>query len=233
MTRAVAALAASPAAAILEFPLPVAHLPNQITPGPDGALWFTEADRIGRVTTGGVVSELVIGMVNNPQGIVTGPDGALWLTESAAIGRLTLAGALTHFPTAGAPQQIVVGPDGALWFTESSNKIGRLTTAGGLTEFPVVRKNSMQEGSAAVPGGRLMIKKNTPCSPARVSYAPTSAVCLVFEPSKKPSAAKGDFRPSSDAASSFGNRSLRNSFALHQLARIFATETPRTSLSNG
>jgi len=43
-------------------------------------------DRIGRITTGGVITELAVGAVSNPQGIVTGPDGALWFTESAGTG---------------------------------------------------------------------------------------------------------------------------------------------------
>ena len=77
---------ALPAEAILEFPLSGNRLPNQIAAGPDGALWFTEVDRIGRITTGGVITELAVGAVSNPQGIVTGPDGALWFTESAGTG---------------------------------------------------------------------------------------------------------------------------------------------------
>ena len=74
-------LAASPALAILEFPLSGGRLPNQIAAGPDGALWFTEVDRIGRISTGGVVTEFAIGAVSIPEGIVAGPDGALWFTE--------------------------------------------------------------------------------------------------------------------------------------------------------
>jgi streptogramin lyase len=46
-----------------EFSLSTAgSLPNGITMGPDGALWFTEtgANKIGRVTTAGVISEFPI-----------------------------------------------------------------------------------------------------------------------------------------------------------------------------
>jgi virginiamycin B lyase len=99
---------ALPARAILEFPLATSHLPNQITVGPDGALWFTQVDRIGRITTGGVATDFVIGSVSNPQGIVTGPDGALWFTESSSVGRVTTAGGLTHAPAPGGPQDIAV-----------------------------------------------------------------------------------------------------------------------------
>ncbi len=62
--------------------------PWGITVGQDGALWFTEQgsalsiDRIGRITTGGTVSEYpspVTGLAL--QGIATAPDGSLWFCE--------------------------------------------------------------------------------------------------------------------------------------------------------
>ncbi len=46
-----------------EFPIPTANSsPNDITTGPDGALWFTEAqtNKIGRVTTSGTTTEFTI-----------------------------------------------------------------------------------------------------------------------------------------------------------------------------
>src|SRR5258706_14359547 len=68
--------------AVLEFPLSGSRLPGGLTVGPDGALWFVEDDRIGRICTGGVITELAVGMVSYPQAIVAGPDGNLWITES-------------------------------------------------------------------------------------------------------------------------------------------------------
>src|SRR5712691_9678229 len=47
------------AATFSEFPIPTANSsPNDITAGPDGALWFTEgtANKIGRVSTSGVIT---------------------------------------------------------------------------------------------------------------------------------------------------------------------------------
>src|SRR2546425_9241603 len=55
--------------------------PQEITVGPDGALWFTQlgSNQIGRITTGGVITEFAIPSANSgPRGITTGPDGALW-----------------------------------------------------------------------------------------------------------------------------------------------------------
>ena len=101
---------------------------NSITPGPDGALWFTKSggNRIGRITTGGTITEFAIPTSNAfPFTITAGPDGALWFTEqdlnATKIGRITTAGAITEFPVPTASSQptgIAAGSDGALWFTE-------------------------------------------------------------------------------------------------------------------
>jgi streptogramin lyase len=59
--------------------------PSRITAGPDGNLWFTEPfrfdNRIGRITTAGVITEFQLTSPASPQGIVAGPDGNLWFTE--------------------------------------------------------------------------------------------------------------------------------------------------------
>ena len=64
-----------------------------IAPGPDGALWFTEASgsKIGRITLGGTVTEFSTLTANaQPLGIVAGPDCAMWFTEGQAnqVGRI-------------------------------------------------------------------------------------------------------------------------------------------------
>jgi len=117
-----------------------------ITAGPDGALWFTEgdADKIGRITTMGVVTEYAVPTLgSDPYDISSGPDGALWFTEHYGykIGRITTSGVLTEFsmPTMDAwPYGITAGPDGAMWFTEIADtvsKVARITTAGLITEY--------------------------------------------------------------------------------------------------
>jgi streptogramin lyase len=128
---------------ITEYAIPAPALrPNgvyctdSIAPGPDGTLWFTEcgANRIGRITTEGNITEFPIPTLNSlPAGITTGPDGNVWFTESSAdqLGRITMTGAVTEFPVRtpnSSPGDITSGPGGTLWFTESSvNKIGRIT----------------------------------------------------------------------------------------------------------
>jgi streptogramin lyase len=89
--------------------------PWAITAGPDGNLWFSNgdplepdtnnnsADRIGKITTSGVVTDYVstagISLDSQPDGITAGPDGNIWFTEEAGrIGRLDLH-ATTPTPT--------------------------------------------------------------------------------------------------------------------------------------
>lgn len=119
---------------------------GRIAMGPDGALWFTEtnAGKIGRITTDGVITEYAIPTANGfPFGITTGPDGALWFTEvqSQKIGRITTDGTVTEFAAGGSPSNdflsnITAGADGALWFNKHCSGISRITTAGVVTDFP-------------------------------------------------------------------------------------------------
>ena len=111
-----------------------------ITAGPDGNLWFVKANanKIGRITTTGQVSEFLIPSHSaGAWAITSGPDGNVWFTESSTnkIGRITPDGVIQEFviPTDfSEPRGITTGPDGYLWFTESAgNKIGRLTASTG------------------------------------------------------------------------------------------------------
>ncbi len=78
-----------------ELPIPTAYsAPVGIAAGPDGRLWFAEqnADKIGRMTTAGVVTEFATPTAGSlPQFIAAGPDGNLWFTEFGLnrIGRIT------------------------------------------------------------------------------------------------------------------------------------------------
>jgi virginiamycin B lyase len=68
---------------VTEFPIPTPNShPQDISNGPDGAIWFTEvANRIGRVTKDGVFTEYPLSGV--PGFIWSGPDGALWFTRNS------------------------------------------------------------------------------------------------------------------------------------------------------
>jgi virginiamycin B lyase len=133
--------------------------PQGITTGPDGALWFADANaslhNVGRITTAGVVT-LFPTPSGTPNGITRGPDGNLWFTANSTnfsgqaigqVGRVTTAGVFTLFtaPTGGLngasfSDVITAGPDGNLWtadydLTLSAGAILRVTTAGVFTRF--------------------------------------------------------------------------------------------------
>jgi virginiamycin B lyase len=138
----------APSVAFSFYAIPTANSsPFDITTGPDGALWFTEAsgNKIGRITTAGAIKEYNLPTGNAyPERIATGSDGALWFVEYSAnkMGRITTSGAITEYtipPSVGSafqPGSIAAGPDGALWFTGLSNNIGRITTSGAFSAYP-------------------------------------------------------------------------------------------------
>jgi len=125
-----------------EFQLP--DTLGAITAGPDGAMWFTTSNGIGRITASGTITFFAIPTANSGvYDLISGPDGALWFTESKAnqLGRITTDGVVTEYPLNSAPPSscsaasfgpvhIVTGPDGGLWFTEEcANRIGHVTFA--------------------------------------------------------------------------------------------------------
>jgi virginiamycin B lyase len=149
-----------PSPAIAEYAVPTASsAPASIVAGPDGALWFTEAqgNKIGRVTTGGSFIEYALpsGWIFDgaQQGISVAPDGSLWFSGFLNIGRITTAGSVSTlavgtsmwigpftpgnwgagsqiFDTA-MPVAVAFGSDGGAWFAQSgADAIGRMTIGG-------------------------------------------------------------------------------------------------------
>jgi virginiamycin B lyase len=92
--------------------------PSSIITGADGNLWFTEqiADRIGRITPDGVITEFSAGITPSPSQSLPGP----------------------HAYQAAQPGPITKGADGNVWFVELlAGRIGRVTPEGVITEFPI------------------------------------------------------------------------------------------------
>jgi streptogramin lyase len=99
-----------------------------IAAGPDGALWFADAEaaEIKRLGSNGKFTSYRLPYT--AYRLAFGADGALWFPEfvyqgSPRIGRLTTSGQLTEYAT-GLPARagladIVAGPDGAMWLTVS------------------------------------------------------------------------------------------------------------------
>jgi streptogramin lyase len=175
---------------MVEYPLPTKDCsPQAIAAGPDGNLWFTEAcNRIGRITTGGVISEFLLPNANRfPGTIIAGPDGNLWFVEDYGdrIGRITPAGTITEYlvPTVDSVlSDIVVGPDGNLWFVEEmGNQIGRMTMTGEFAEFVVPPETVWPWQIAAGPDGNLWFASNG-IALGRISTAGTiTPVFLPFD----------------------------------------------------
>ena len=134
------------------FATPSGTETTAITKGPNGNLFFTEpaADKIGEITTAGVVTEFAVPTPNAlPTDITTGPDGNVWFTETGFtndhgfgalhIGRLTPAGTVTQFSlgfSVFAVGGITAGPDGNVYFTVGDNneeQVGRITPAGAVS----------------------------------------------------------------------------------------------------
>jgi len=120
--------------------------PYAMVVGPDNNIWFVEwgGQKVGRITTAGVITEFPVANAQALIGIASGPDGNLWFTDQ-------MAGKVGHISTSGSnivqyslgvgtyPQGISAGPDGNLWFVEQkqtgSYKIGKITTAGVVTSY--------------------------------------------------------------------------------------------------
>jgi len=145
------------------YPVPSGHFssPYWITPGPDGNLWFTEssANKIGRITTAGVITEFPISGPGGPIAITAGRDGNLWFTQgdAAVIGRITPLGAVTLFRNLsgnGGGDDITAGTDGNVWFPESGELIGSITPRGLIREFNISPLYSAY-GITAGPDGNM------------------------------------------------------------------------------
>jgi virginiamycin B lyase len=148
--------------------------PTAITLGPDGNLWFVEAEgyNVGKMTPEGVVTEYNVGFdgFSNSFGIAAGSDGRIWFADPAnstpRIGAINTDGTgLTYYSAGltGEADSIVAGPDGNLYFGEFGGAVGRITTAGVITEFAL----PMSEGSFPVlsltvgPNGNIWFSNNS------------------------------------------------------------------------
>src|SRR5258708_14998752 len=133
------------------FPLPASgEMPGDIVSGPDGNLWFIEAEfsassqgnggvvsaHLARMTPDGVVRTFPLpGVVRDPVDLTLGKDGNFWVCladlatgKTDAIARITPTGAATEYPLPAltTPTGIVWGPDGAVGLREGhANAVAR------------------------------------------------------------------------------------------------------------
>lgn len=175
---------------ITRFALAEGSIAQAITPGPDGALYFTEPYRglvanapagsvksaIGRITTDGKITESILpDNAAKPDQITVGPDGALWYTlndfgagkAAPGIGRITTSGSITSYQipnTATLPHSITAGPDGNVWFTAQgissggptvntgTNFVGKIGFNGAITLYPLPAQPENQKAGFVLGG---------------------------------------------------------------------------------
>ena len=108
--------------------------------GSDKAVWFAEGQHIGRITTGGAISEIPYpdGNTNNYYGsVAAGPDGDVWVTEFAAnviddVDPVT--NNITTYRVGCSLLGLIVASDGNLW-SNCGSQLARITTNGTVTLF--------------------------------------------------------------------------------------------------
>jgi virginiamycin B lyase len=155
------------------FPVLSGTETSQIATGHDGNLYFTEpsADKIGRISPAGVVTEFAVPTPNALPGTITaGPDGNVYFTETGAnrfgdqqIGRITPAGKISEFSLGGSVFEvggIAAGPDGNVYASISTGQgegVARITAAGTITDLqPTEGFTGINAGSiTAGPDGNL------------------------------------------------------------------------------
>jgi streptogramin lyase len=138
----------SPAFASTDFVAPPGRSSNpySIVVGPDKNLWFTETggEKIGRLTTSGVITQFPIAGAVQLVGIASGSDGNIWFTaqKTGKIGHISTSGTnVTQIalPSGSFPQGITAGADGNPWFVDQKQNgvytVGKVTVAGKVTEY--------------------------------------------------------------------------------------------------
>jgi streptogramin lyase len=123
--------------------------PNGIAVGADGLVWFTElaANKIGRITPGGLIDEFTRSTGSSPSLMTLGPDGNLWYIDVGGerIGCISPTGEMHDLTVRDAqPTSIAAGPDGNVWFLDDAAKTVVRITPGGkadmitmISEFPL------------------------------------------------------------------------------------------------
>jgi hypothetical protein len=172
----------APSGEIAEFGQGQVGVPSHLAVSPDGNIWFTAQQSIGRVTPSGQVSTFNDCMdfrqlFSEATSIVSGPGGDLWFStvtsrqlpsigEPPTIGRVTPSGEITLFK-AGVDSQssLIAGPDGRVWFAGGREEIERISPPSAPVNTFIFARGEAKAGGAAqlpveVPGpGRIELRQ--------------------------------------------------------------------------
>ena len=192
-------------------------IPEAMTTGPDGALWFTQPGvaRIGRLTAAGAYSAFPVADVpGDKNGIAAGADGALWFSQTDRIGRITTSGDVRSYdlPGTAKPGRIVAGPDSALWFIETNRgAIGRITTKGDVSEVGLPGTRPAGD-IVAGPDGALWVARGDIFRISTSGDVKEYAIAQFSQDGAKPETASGGIVAAKDGAIWFITQ-----FALHRM----------------
>ncbi len=172
---------AAPASAsvMTRFPVPTKHAKAlAITPGTHGDLWFSEygADRIGRITTKGRITEYRFPTLKRPARVVTARNGSIWVAGTNRFARVTLTTRRTqsgrrvatakivefHKPTQGFQGQVTslaASPDGSVWYA-GFGCYGQISPSGKVAEH-VDRASLGGRSIAVTPQGTVWLSSGT------------------------------------------------------------------------
>jgi virginiamycin B lyase len=192
-------------------------IPEAMTTGPDGALWFTQpgVGRIGRLSIAGAYSSFAVsGVPGDQNGIAAGTDGALWFSETNRLGRITTSGDVKTYPLPNAirPGRIVTGPDGALWFLETNRPaVGRVTVGGDFSEI-TLPGDQPAKGIVAGPDNAVWVTRGSVFRLTPAGEATEYHVAQFSQDNVKPEAASGGIVVGRDGAIWFITK-----YALHRM----------------
>jgi virginiamycin B lyase len=180
---------------ITEFATPTLNsAPVFMTPGSDGAIWFTElmSNRIARIptnaTSGTQITEFAVPTAaSEPYDLTSGPDGQVWFVElnGNKIGHIPVTATSGSdiseiaLPTLGSfPIGITAGSDNALYFTElTGNRVGRIptsaTSTSAISEITLPVANSGPSGMGTAADGTIWFTEQT--GPNSVAHMPVGA----------------------------------------------------------
>ena len=114
--------------------------PGQIVLGPDGNMWFTDGDKIGKVTASGNVTYYATDPDMETTSITVGPDNNLWYSGNSAneqVGTMTTSGnVVAEYAPGGQIFFLTTGADGNVWGSNSPTAgLLRITPSGALKIF--------------------------------------------------------------------------------------------------
>ncbi len=177
----------TPSGSVTTYPIAGAHV-GDIVSGPGGLLWFTDYgnEKVGTISTSGVVNEYSLPVGGDPSGIAVGADGNLWVTDFAdnTIDKISPSGSvLASYPssvsTGESLEYIVAAPDGNLYFTVSEDSsshdaIGRITTAGTITKVGSIAPHSYPNRITVGKDGNLYFTEYSTAKLGKVTIATQS-----------------------------------------------------------